>query len=809
MGNDIMLEKMAHTIVNKGKLIEKGFLIATIICAICYPLVGVNYDLSKYLPDFAPTKQALDVMEEEFGYPGMARIMVKDVTMQEARSIRQRISNVEGVELVVGPDLATNVYAIDSFLSNALTDQFYKDGKAVYQIIFEEGDSEESTHKAIEEIYGIVGKDRGCFAGSAVSNKERQASISREITLAIGMAIIIIWLILTLTTKSWFEPYLFILVMAVAIILNMGSNLMFGRISFFTFSTAAILQLAVSMDYSIFLLHTYTAIKNTGVESKEAMERALVEACSSVLASGATTIVGFLVIALMKFKIGKDVGFVLTKGILCSLATVLFLMPTLILHFDKKIEKTAHRPFLPSFDFLGNVMYRIRIPVLVVALACAVPCYFGQSMNFFYYGDDALGSSPGTRVYEDSREIERTFGKANVVIAMVPNGSTVREKELTEALENEAFIDYALSMSGTLPQGIPENFLPQNITGQLRTDNYARILISMINKEESEYSFACSRRLSEIVEQYYPEDSYVIGMTPTTIDIRDILTEDYNRVSIISLIGVAIVVMMTFRSVFIPIFVIIPIEVAIYLNMTLPYIVGESMIYIGYIIVSCLQLGATIDYSILMTNNYMEMRETMESRQAAIAAIAKSTLSIITSGGILTVVGYLLYFTSSIQAISQVGRLVGRGALFSMVLVLSLLPALLAAFDKPIRRQQENARLKAEKRKARREKLLHHVIKRNRTDKTEGMPVQRESIPDPARLQDGDASSMVLVQNERAEGAADTVPFQKEPADTIPEQIQEKGTADNRDNRIKTQLTKIFTYRGKTGRKEDVVHEGD
>ena len=686
-----MLKKMAHFIVQRGRIIEKFFIAMTILCAVCYPFVGVNYDLSKYLPDFAPTKQALDVMEQEFGYPGMARIMVKDVTLPEARTIRQRISRVDGVDLVVGPDLAANVYSTDAFIKNSLTDRFYKDGNAVYQIIFEDGDSDASTHKAINEIYGIVGKDRGCFAGSAVSSKERQESITREIAMAIGMAVVIIWLILTLTTTSWFEPFLFILVMAVAIVLNMGSNIMFGRISFFTFSTAAILQLAVSMDYSIFLLHTYTAIKQSGVDSRPAMEAAIEKSCSSILASGATTIVGFLVIALMKFTIGRDVGFVLTKGIVCSLVTVLFLMPTLILRFDKKIEKTAHRFFLPPLDGLGKLMYRIRIPVLAAAAFCAVPCYFGQSMNYFYYGDDALGSGPGTRVYEDSRAIEDVFGKSNVIIAMVPNGNVIKERRLTEELEDQEFIDYALSMAGTLPQGIPESFLPESVTKQLRTDSYARILISMETREESSYSFQCSEKLTEIVKKYYPEDSYVIGMTPTTIDIRDILTDDYNRVSIISLAGVALVVMLTFHSVMVPVLVIIPIEVAIYLNMTIPYIIGDSMVYIGYIIVSCLQLGATIDYSILMTNNYMEFRETMGSREAAVTAIAKSAISILTSGGILTVVGYLLYFTSSIQAISQVGRLVGRGALLSMILVLSLLPALLAAFDKPIRRQQQRA----------------------------------------------------------------------------------------------------------------------
>ena len=193
-----MLEKLAHFIVHKGRHIERFFVAAVIVCAVCYPFVGVNYDLSKYLPDFAPTKQALDVMEEEFGYPGMARIMIKDVTLPEARTIRQKIADVDGVDLIVGPDMATNVYAMDSFTENALSDKFYKDGNAVYQIIFEDGDADERTHEAIRQIYDIVGKDRGCFSGSAVSSKERQESISREITMAIGMAVVIIWLILTL-----------------------------------------------------------------------------------------------------------------------------------------------------------------------------------------------------------------------------------------------------------------------------------------------------------------------------------------------------------------------------------------------------------------------------------------------------------------------------------------------------------------------------------------------------------------------------------------------------------------------------------
>ncbi len=716
MKKDIsLLDKIVHFIVFRGKTIETFFFLGTIICAVCFPFVKVNYDLSEYLPQFAQTKQALDVMEIEFGYPGMARIMVQNVTLQEAKSIREQISDLEGVDLVIGPDRTTDVFMGSSFLNQGITDiisadafsmeDYYHDGYALLDVIFKEGDDDPQTRKAVDDIYRIVGKDRGFFAGSAISSKEREASITKEITMAIGMALIIIWLILTLTTTSWVEPFLFIFVMVVAIILNMGSNLMFGTISFFTFSTAAILQLAVSMDYSIFLLHSFTAFKHTGIDIHEAMEKAVKESSSSILASGATTIVGFIVIAFMRFTIGKDVGFVLTKGIICSLGTVLFLMPTLILHFNKKIEKTAHKPFLPSFDRFARLMNRIRKPVFVIALFLAVPCYFGQNMNAFYYGDDAIGAGPGTRVYEDTKAINEKFGKSNMIIGIVPNGSVVTERQLTDALENLDFVNYAISMSGTVPRGIPESFLPEKVSEQLRSDRYARLLISMNTVQESQYAFDCSQKLESVVREYYPENAYVIGMTPTTIDIRDILTDDYSKVSLLSLAGVALVVFATFQSILVPILVIIPIEVAIYLNMTLPYIMGDSMVYIGYIIVSCLQLGATIDYSILMTNNYLGFRKNLNNTDSAMAAISKSTLSILTSGGILTVVGYLLYFTSSIQAISQVGRLVGRGAMLSMVLVLSLLPALLSVFDKQIQKQQFRAVKRKEKRRLRYERF--------------------------------------------------------------------------------------------------------
>ncbi len=691
-------DRLLTSAVKKRNLIEKTFLALTILCLFCYPFVGVNYDLSTYLPQSAPTKQALDVMEREFGYPGMARIMLQDVSLYEAKAIREKISHVDGVDVVAGPDTLSDVYMGNSFVQNDWTDEFYKDGNAVLQIIFKDGDAEESTRAALDEIYDIVGRDNACFSGSAVASQSREQSIKREIAIAMAIAMVIIFAILTLTTTSWFEPILFVTVMAVAIILNMGSNIIFGTISFFTFSTSAILQLAVSMDYSIFLQHTFARYRDTGMDREVAMVHALREACKSIMASGATTVVGFLVLVFMEFTIGKDVGFVLTKGILCSLASVLLFMPAMILKHDERIKKTQHKPFLPPFDKFANLMHKLRWPVLTVCLLIAVPCYFGQGLNHFYYGDEALGAGPGTRYYEDTQQINEVFGKSNVVLGIVPTGSNPREKEMTEELKDLPFVNYAISLASVLPQGVPESFLPPDLVEKLHTEDYSRVIVSMATDQESTYAFQCSDEIMGVVKEYYPDDSYVIGMTPTTIDIRDILSEDYDRVSMLSLLGVIVIVLITFKSLLVPVFVIIPIEIAIYLNMTIPYLIGDSMVYIGYIIVSCLQLGATIDYAILMTNNYLDERKSHPASEAAIQAVSRSALSILTSGSILTVVGYLLYFTSTIQAISQVGRLVGRGAMLSMILVLSLLPALLSAFDKRIMRGQNRHEIRVAKR---------------------------------------------------------------------------------------------------------------
>lgn len=684
-------------IINHRKLIEKIFTICVLFSLLSVPFVGVNYDLTKYLPDSTPSAQALDIMKEEFTYPGIGRVMLNDVTLYEAKSIKDRIADVDGVDLILWCDTSTNIYGSSQFIDYSKIDDYYKDGSAYMDLTFAESDSSSRTHRAVKEIREIVG-DRGLVAGSAASDTDLGPTINGEVARVMVLAVIFIFIILTLTTTSWFEPVLFLSVMGIAIVMNMGSNIIFGEISFLSNAVGAVLQLACSMDYSIFLLHSFTHEKANGIEPEQAMANALRSAFTSIGASGATTVVGFLALALMRFGIGPDMGFVLAKGIILSLVTVLLLMPALILRFQKLIDRTQHRSFMPSFRRFGEFAYKIRKPVFILVMLLVLPCYIGQGMADFTYGNEAVSNSPGTPVYAAEQQMNAKFGQSNMMLALIPAGDNVTEKEMSDEIGDLPYVKAALGLSSVLPDGIPESFLPHSLTSQLHGDNWARVIVNVRSAGESDAAFRYSDEIRAIIERYYPDQqTYLVGVTPSTQDIKAIITTDYSFVNIISLIGVAIVVAITFKSIVLPLVVLIPIEAAVFINTALPYITGTRTMFLGFIIVSCVQLGATIDYSILLTNNYLDARAQGDKKEAAIRAVTSSALSVLTSGIILMTVAYGLYFMSSIEAIGGLGHLIGRGALLSMILVLLMLPVCLMLFDrfivKPDYAQKKHARM--------------------------------------------------------------------------------------------------------------------
>ena len=602
------------------------------------------------------------------------------MSLYEAKQYKDKLEAVDGVDQVLWCDSAVNIYSGEDFIDEEEIRDYYKDGCAVMDVTFVESDDSDRTSRAIDEMEKITG-EKGRFTGMAVQNKSLESTMEKEMSRILVVAVVMILTVLCITTSAWTEPILFLFVMGVAVLLNKGTNIFIGTISFMTDNVAIILQLATSMDYAIFLLDAFSRERENGVSDEEAIVTAIEEAINSIFASSLTTVVGFLALVFMKFTIGFDLGLVLAKGIVFSLLTVVFFMPAMILKFAKWNDTTRHRSFLPPFQKFSRRAYHMRYVTLAVMLLLTPFAYVAQGMNDYLYGNSSVGAAEGTAVYESNEEITEIFGRSNMLLALYPNTSPVTEAALTEDIEALPYVKSVTSMANTLPDGVPEEFLPESMTEQLHTEDACRMLIYIRTKEESDLAFQCTDEIRGILESYYPEGSYLVGQTPSTQDIKTTITADNIKVNALSLAGVFLVVMASFRSLIIPVVVMIPIEVAIFYNMAVPYLTGDSLVYMGYIIVSSIQLGATVDYSILLTNNYQKARRTMTKSEACMTAIARSCPSILTSGSIITLAGYIVHFISTTAAIGDLGHLIGRGGLFSMILVLTALPALLAMAD--------------------------------------------------------------------------------------------------------------------------------
>ncbi len=690
---------IADIIVDHNRGIARFVLILVVFCLCCVPFVGVNYDLTSYLPEYAGSKVAIDKMKENFGYPGTGRIMLENVSLYEAKQYKNQLEKVEGVDQIVWCDLTSQVYSGSDFIDYTAIDEYYKDNCAVMDVTFTEGDTSRVTHRAIDGIEEILG-DRGYIVGMSPTNKFTEENVQGQMKMIMAVAVTFIFLILLVTTTSYFEPVLFLTVIGCAIAINKGTNLVLGEISFVTNNIADVMQLATSMDYSVFLLHAYEREREKGAGKEEAMKAGLKNTINTVLASSLTTFCGFIVLITMQFKMGWDLGIVMSKSIICSLMMVIFLMPSLLLRWSDRIDRMRHRPFLPKFHRFSVVVNRISPFVLGFVLLIAGPCYVAQGMNDFMYGPDAIGAGPGVSIYENARKIDEKFGRSNLLVAIVPTESDYKERMLTDELEDLPYVKKVMTLSAYLPDGVPESMLPKSVTKLFHQGGYTRLLIYIKTKPESALAYRDTLEVRGILEKHYPEECYITGNTPSTMDMENILKIDYKRVNNLAMAGVFLVVMMSFHSPIMPLVTMIPIMIAIYLNMAFPYLVGKSLIFIGYAVVSCIQLGATIDYAILCTENYMHVRQTEpDKKEASRAMVELSFPSILTSGTILVVCGYAISYLSSIPAISEVGHLVGRGAIFSVLFVTSTMPVLLRLTDHFImtpaaqKRQMRRARI--------------------------------------------------------------------------------------------------------------------
>ncbi|NLD86790.1 MAG: MMPL family transporter [Clostridiales bacterium] len=672
--------KLARFLITHRKTVIIFFSVLCIVSILMLPMVKVNYDLTKYLPEDTGTTYAFDIVREQFGYPGTAEVMADNVTIPEALEMKNEISSLDGVLMVLWLDDIADINTPLEYLGSDVTKQYYKDSKALFTVQFKEGDSDKATVEALEEIERIIGEG-GAIRGSAQSSRSLQRIISAEVGKIVLIVVPVCIGILLFMTRSWLEPFLYLAVLGVSILINMGTNAFFEDVSFITFSMSAVLQLAISMDYSIFLVHRYMEKRESGLEVDEAIVIATKEALSSISSSALTTVAGFVALTFMQYKIGADLGIVLAKGVVLSLVTVVLLMPVVIKISHKTLEKTSHRAFMPDITKLGKFMVKGRYIILALILIVTVPAYLASNANSFVYGET---NDTGEEIAEMRAKIAETFGESSPVVVLLPVGNEGKEAELAKALAEDEYVKSVQCLATIAGTAIPYEILPAGVEENFRSEEYSRMIVTFNVAGENEHTERAVSRLREYVGSYY-DTYYLAGAISSTNDIKTTVESDYKVVQFISIGAVFLIILVTFRALLLPVLLVLVIQISTWINMGIPYFAGSQLSFIGYLIISAIQLGATIDYAILMSDRYLEFRETMDKSDAAAKALSTSGVSIITSALILTLAGYSYGIVSTLPAISEMGLLLGRGAALSGGMVLLVLPQLLVLFDKPIR----------------------------------------------------------------------------------------------------------------------------
>ncbi|MBN8235666.1 RND family transporter [Halobacillus kuroshimensis] len=630
-----------------------------------------------YLPEDAPSIEAVDIMEQEFDEPvENARVMIEGVSITEALSYKQQLEDVDGVGSVTWLDDIIDVKVPLEMASADTVESYYQDQKALYSLHIEEGEEVAAT----DAIYELIGEDNA-VAGEAVNTAVSQKMTGSESMYAAALLVPIIILILILSTTSWMEPVFFLVAIGVSVLINLGTNIFIGEISFVTQSVAPILQLAVSLDYAIFLLHSFSDYRREVEDPKEAMQLAMKRSFPAIVASASTTFFGFTALTFMDFGIGADLGLNLLKGILLSFISVMVFLPALTMMFYHWIDKTQHRPFVPDFKGIGRHVMKLRLPSFILLLIIIVPAFLAQNETSFIYG---TGEQPeNTRAGQDVAAIQDSFGKNIPMVLLVPEGDRAKEEELVQDLDQLTDVSSVVSYVNIVSPAIPPEYLEKSVTETFYSEHYARITLYTETDAEGERAFSLIEEVKETADGYYDE-THLLGESVTLYDMKNIVQKDNTLVNWLTIAAVAAVLILTFRSVSIPVVLLITIQASVWVNLAFPYFMDTPLVYVGYLLISTIQLAATVDYAILFTENYNHLRKDMSALEAIKKTIDDKVFAIFVSASILSSVGFILWMTSTNPIVSSIGLLLGRGALLAFLMVVLVLPALLVILDRVI-----------------------------------------------------------------------------------------------------------------------------
>lgn len=644
----------------------------------------INYDILSYLPSDIETMKGQDIMLDEFGKGGFSLVMLDGMDDKDVEKVKEKIEKVDHVCDVLWYDTLADVSLPKEVLPDDIYDFFNTDKSTMMAVFFDEATSADGSLEAVKEIRSIAGEQ--CFVSGMSSVVEDIKDLTmQEAPMYVVIAVILTSIILALTMDSFLIPLFFMLSVGMAIIYNMGTNFIQGEISFITEALAAVLQLAVTIDYSIFLWHSYKEEKEKHPgDNKEAMAVAIGKTITSVVSSSITTVAGFLALCFMSYELGMDMGIVMAKGVVIGVICCITVLPSMILVFDKALEKTMHKDLVPSLEKPSKFIIKHHAAFIVLFIVVLIPAVYGQiNTNVYYNLTDTLPKDLNSVIANTKLDEEYNMATTHMLLV----DADMKPKEVNSMLDEMGKVDgvsFSMSLDTLIGPSIPREMVPDSVTKILKSDKWQLMLIGSEYKVASDEENAQIDELSKILKSY-DKDGMLIGEAAATKDLIDITDHDFKVVNIVSIAAIFIIILVALRSVSLPIILVAVIEFAITVNMGVPCFTNTTIPFIASVVIGTIQLGATVDYAILMTTRYKTERNAGKDKHEAVTiALTTSMKSIMVSalGFFASTFGVGVY--SSVDMISQLCTLMSRGAIISMITVICILPSMLMLFDKVI-----------------------------------------------------------------------------------------------------------------------------
>lgn len=675
------MERFFRGVLRRRKLVITLFVILTCLSVACIPQVKIDANMSDYLPTSAKSSQDLNDMKEIYGNDiTNARVYVTGISQVDAASFDEQLKSQPGVTSVswLGDqvDLDKPIEVAD-----ADTVKEWYDGEGyLYQCVFTSDVDQAEIDSIRSMAQALPGAQTVAIDGSAVSDAANMATINTDMAKIMTIAVIVVFVMVLLNTTSYLHPVVMLLTIGVAIALNMGTNIFRGTISSITQLVASVLQLAVSMDYSIVLLTNFGRYREKTDDQFEAMVMAMTKSFPVILSSAAVTFFGFLSLAAMQFLIGADMGIALAKGIVCSFFSITLFMPCILYNMRNAVEKTSHKPFFKSFNRMAKVCRAGAVPALIIAVVLAVPALKASGAVSFTYGS-AANIAQSSQVKIDGDIINQAFGESQTWAIMVPEGNWSEENALVDDLKALPTTKSVLSYSTIAGSALPHELADESQIKQLLNNGWSRIVLTSNIPDESKSAFDLVTTVRNLCQSHYGDNYKLVGNAVSYADIKAVTTTDNTTVKMASILAIGAVLLVMFKSISIPIILVSAIEVSIWINEAVPYFTGDTINFVAFLVIDAVQLGAAVDYAIIFTEEYLARRKRMNKKDAAFQSVEKTAQPIITSSSILILACIGITVAVSSPMIQQVGELIARGAFISVVEIFFVLPLLFQLLD--------------------------------------------------------------------------------------------------------------------------------